>query len=146
MDPGRRRVRGFCALCRSRCGCIWIVENGRLVAPEPDPTHPTGAALCAKGRAAPEHVGSPDRVLYPLKRTRPKSAALQRRLDPRVVVAQHGWWQACGELGLTKSAPIGPGTANYNAAILADNRDPVSGAQSYCSYCCDIRRSNAAMP
>ena len=74
MNPRQRRIRGFCALCRSRCGCVSIVENGRLIALEPDPTHPTGAALCAKGRAAPELVGSPDRILYPLKRTRPKSA------------------------------------------------------------------------
>ncbi len=72
MDQESRRIPGFCALCRSRCGCISVVENGRLVAVEPDPTHPTGAALCAKGRAAPELVHSPDRLLYPLKRTRPK--------------------------------------------------------------------------
>src|SRR5690606_37263737 len=36
------------------------------------PSHPTGQALCAKGRAAPELVYHPDRLLYPLKRTRPK--------------------------------------------------------------------------
>ena len=66
------RVRGFCALCRSRCGCVSVVEDGRLVAVEPDPAHPTGAALCAKGRAAPDLVYSPDRLTHPLKRTRPK--------------------------------------------------------------------------
>jgi anaerobic selenocysteine-containing dehydrogenase len=49
-----------------------VVENGRFVALEPDPSHPTGKALCAKGRAAPELVYHPDRLLYPLKRTRPK--------------------------------------------------------------------------
>ena len=47
-------------------------ENGRFVALEPDPSHPTGKALCAKGRRAPELVYHPDRLLYPLKRTRPK--------------------------------------------------------------------------
>jgi anaerobic selenocysteine-containing dehydrogenase len=49
-----------------------VVENGRFTALEPDPSHPTGKALCAKGRAAPELVYHPDRLLYPLKRTRPK--------------------------------------------------------------------------
>jgi anaerobic selenocysteine-containing dehydrogenase len=49
-----------------------VIENGRFVALEPDPAHPTGRALCAKGRAAPELVYHPDRLLYPLKRTRPK--------------------------------------------------------------------------
>ncbi len=43
-----------------------------MVALEPDPSHPTGQALCAKGRAAPELVYHADRLLYPLKRTRPK--------------------------------------------------------------------------
>jgi len=67
-----RRHHGWCALCRSRCGCVSTVRDGRLLAVEPDPTHPTGAAICAKGRAAPELVHSPDRVLHPMRRTRPK--------------------------------------------------------------------------
>src|SRR6266540_3366282 len=66
------RIPGYCAMCVSRCGSIAVVENGRFVALEPDPSHPTGKALCAKGRAAPELVYHPDRLLYPLKRTRPK--------------------------------------------------------------------------
>jgi anaerobic selenocysteine-containing dehydrogenase len=66
------RIPTYCALCVSRCGSIAVVENGRFVALEPNPSHPTGKALCAKGRAAPELVYHPDRLLYPLKRTRPK--------------------------------------------------------------------------
>src|SRR5438874_10022492 len=69
---GTERVRAYCALCVSRCGSIAVVEHGRFVALEPDPSHPTGKALCAKGRAAPELVYHSDRLLYPLKRTRPK--------------------------------------------------------------------------
>jgi anaerobic selenocysteine-containing dehydrogenase len=67
-----QRIPGYCAMCVSRCGSIAVVENGRFVALEPDPSHPTGKALCAKGRAAPELVYHSDRLLYPLKRTRPK--------------------------------------------------------------------------
>ena len=70
--PSIERIRGYCALCVSRCGSIALVENGRFVALEPDPSHPTGKALCAKGRAAPEIVYHSDRLLYPMKRTRPK--------------------------------------------------------------------------
>jgi anaerobic selenocysteine-containing dehydrogenase len=66
------RIPGYCAQCVSRCGSIAVIENGRFVALEPDPSHPTGKALCAKGRAAPELVYHPDRLLYPVKRTRPK--------------------------------------------------------------------------
>ncbi len=62
----------YCALCVSRCGATAVVEDGRFVALEPDRSHPTGQALCAKGRAAPELVYHPERLLYPLKRTRPK--------------------------------------------------------------------------
>jgi anaerobic selenocysteine-containing dehydrogenase len=63
----------YCALCISRCGAIARTEDGRFVALEPDPSHPTGKALCAKGRAAPELVYHPERLRYPLKRTHPKS-------------------------------------------------------------------------
>jgi anaerobic selenocysteine-containing dehydrogenase len=66
------RIPGFCALCRSRCGCVSIVEDGRLVGVEADPAHPTGRNLCVKGRAAPELVYAPDRLLHPMKRTRPR--------------------------------------------------------------------------
>ena len=71
-QTGETKVPGWCALCRSRCGCFSIVKEGRLVRIEADPSHPTGRALCAKGQAAPEQVYSDDRLLYPMKRTRPK--------------------------------------------------------------------------
>ena len=70
--PAVQHIHGYCALCISRCGAVAVIEDGRFVALEPDPAHPTGKALCAKGRAAPELVYHPDRLLYPLKRTRPK--------------------------------------------------------------------------
>ncbi|MGN6362002.1 MAG: molybdopterin-dependent oxidoreductase, partial [Thermomicrobiales bacterium] len=66
------RIHCYCALCISRCGAVATVADGQFVALEPDPAHPTGQALCAKGRAAPELVDHPDRLLYPLQRTRPK--------------------------------------------------------------------------
>lgn len=88
------RIPGYCALCISRCGSLAVVENDRFVGLEPDPSHPTGQALCAKGRAAPELVYHADRLLYPLKRTRPKGAA-----DP-------GWqrisWDEALEVTATK--------------------------------------------
>ena len=69
------RTRGYCALCWSSCGCVSVVEDGKLVAVEPDPDHPTGESLCGKGQAAPDYVYSDARVLYPMKRTRPKGDA-----------------------------------------------------------------------
>ncbi|WP_172328159.1 molybdopterin-dependent oxidoreductase [Mangrovicoccus sp. HB161399] len=69
---GGREVRGYCTFCRSRCGTINRIENGCLVSVRPDPDHPTGRAICPKGRAAPEIVHSARRLARPLIRTRPK--------------------------------------------------------------------------
>ncbi|WP_208601331.1 molybdopterin-dependent oxidoreductase [Phytopseudomonas flavescens] len=66
---------GYCTLCRSRCGTLNTVENDRLIAVQPNPEHPTGAAMCLKGKAAPELVDSADRLLYPMRRSRPKGDA-----------------------------------------------------------------------
>src|SRR5499427_2189382 len=66
------KVPGFCGLCNPRCGSIASVTDGRFTQLDPDPAHPTGQALCAKGRAAPELVYSKERLTRPLRRTRPK--------------------------------------------------------------------------
>lgn len=69
-----KHIPAYCAQCRSRCGCIAVVENGRLTGIEPMPDHPTGAKLCPKGRAAPEQVYHPDRLTRPMRRTTPKGS------------------------------------------------------------------------
>jgi anaerobic selenocysteine-containing dehydrogenase/ferredoxin-NADP reductase len=85
------RIPGYCTLCRSRCGSTTVVEKGRMVAVESLPGHPTGGALCAKGRAAPEMVHSPRRLTHPLRRTAPRDAA-----DPGWV--QISWATALDEI------------------------------------------------
>lgn len=70
-----RQIQGYCTLCRSRCGTLNTVQGDALVRVEPDKSHPTGQAMCPKGRAAPELVHSPHRVLHPMRRTQPKGAA-----------------------------------------------------------------------
>lgn len=67
-----REQYGWCALCRSRCGTINTIDGDRLIKVSPNPDHPTGRAVCPKGRAAPEITHSTRRLLRPLKRTRPK--------------------------------------------------------------------------
>jgi anaerobic selenocysteine-containing dehydrogenase/ferredoxin-NADP reductase len=68
-------IPGYCTLCRSRCGTLNEVDGARFIAVRPNPAHPTGTAMCMKGRAAPEIVHSPHRILYPMRRTAPKGAA-----------------------------------------------------------------------
>ncbi|CAN0134583.1 unnamed protein product [Ectocarpus sp. 12 AP-2014] len=69
-----QRFKGYCTLCRSRCGSETVVRGNRIVSIEPLHDHPTGGALCAKGRASPEMVHSPERLRTPLRRISPKGA------------------------------------------------------------------------
>src|SRR5262249_40146326 len=109
----RQRISGFCGLCIARCGTIASVEDGRFSRLDPDPSHPTGAAICAKGRAAPELVYSKDRLTRPLRRRHPKGSA-----DP-------AWEEISWEAALDQTA----------AAMrrLADQFGPASVAFSQCS-------------
>jgi anaerobic selenocysteine-containing dehydrogenase len=68
----REDISSYCPLCTSRCGALATLEDGRFTELRPDPSHPTGQALCIKGKMAPELVYHPDRLTRPLKRTRPK--------------------------------------------------------------------------
>jgi anaerobic selenocysteine-containing dehydrogenase len=90
--PTTHQTPGYCGLCIARCGTIATVENGRFTRLDPDPTHPTGAAICAKGRAAPELVYHKDRLTRPLRRRRPKGD-----LDP-------GWEEISWKAALDQTA------------------------------------------
>jgi anaerobic selenocysteine-containing dehydrogenase len=90
--PNMRQVHGYCSLCIARCGTVATVTDGKFTRLDPDPTHPTGAAICAKGRAAPELVYHRDRLKRPLRRTRPKGDA-----DP-------GWEEISWDLALDQTA------------------------------------------
>ncbi|WP_048959817.1 molybdopterin-dependent oxidoreductase [Enterobacter bugandensis] len=85
-------VPGYCALCRSRCGTLNEIIDGRLVSVRPDHNHPTGGAVCLKGKAAPELIYSEARVLWPQRRTQPKDAE-----DP-------GWERISWDEALTEIA------------------------------------------
>ena len=90
--PSVRLVPGYCGLCLARCGTVATVTDGRFTRLDADPTHPTGAAICAKGRAAPELVYHKDRLTRPLRRTRPKGDA-----DP-------GWEEISWDAALDQTA------------------------------------------
>ena len=86
-----RRIASFCTQCRSRCGCTAVVEDGKLVGLERDPSHPTGQKLCPKGMASPELVHHPDRLTTPMRRVSPKGDA-NPRWEPL------GWDEALSEI------------------------------------------------
>ncbi|GAB3068269.1 molybdopterin-dependent oxidoreductase [Intrasporangium mesophilum] len=134
-------VPTFCPLCVSRCGARAEVSDGKLLALHPDPSHPTGKAICLKGKAAPEIVYHPSRLLHPMRRTNPKDAS-----DPgweRV-----SWDEALDEVAMrlqTAAATDGPGSVGFSSSspstsAISDAVDWVQrlirafGSPNYCGY------------
>ncbi|HEV2961933.1 MAG TPA: molybdopterin-dependent oxidoreductase [Candidatus Angelobacter sp.] len=70
----KRVIYGACPHdCPDACGVLITVEDGRATRIQGDPTHPTTRGfLCAKVTKYLDRVYSPDRVLYPMRRTKPK--------------------------------------------------------------------------
>jgi molybdopterin guanine dinucleotide-containing S/N-oxide reductase-like protein len=59
--------------CPDACGVLITVKDGKATRIQGDPAHPvTRGFLCAKVAKYLDRVYSPDRVLYPMKRVRPK--------------------------------------------------------------------------
>ncbi len=67
-------------------------------------------------------------------------ARFNESLDPQVVCGQHGWWQACPEIGAPGFEPFGPDSANFNLIIGHEDIDPVSGSVPLRAYICEITR------
>ncbi len=109
-------VRGYCALCTAHCATIATVKDGRVVSLDPDHDHPNGGVMCIKGKAAPELVYNPDRLNYPLKRTRAKGNG-----DP-------GWQRVSWETTLDDIANRLKGIRDrYGAKALALGKGTRSG-------------------
>jgi anaerobic selenocysteine-containing dehydrogenase len=59
-------------------------------------------------------------------------------LDPQVVFGQHGWWEACDDLGLPGYPPYGPDSANLNLVLRQTPSDPISGSSPLRASVCDV--------
>ena len=59
--------------CPDACGVLITIDDGRATRIQGDPEHPvTRGFLCAKVAKYLDRVYSPDRVLYPMRRVKPK--------------------------------------------------------------------------
>ncbi|MCR4419299.1 MAG: molybdopterin-dependent oxidoreductase [Clostridia bacterium] len=65
-----KTVISDCMLCVWDCGIKARVEDGRLVEVQGLPEHPISKGyICPRGANLPEYVYSPNRLLYPMRRT-----------------------------------------------------------------------------
>ncbi len=95
--------------------------------------------------AASHGIGAGDWVAIVTPRGRVHARArLTAALADGIVAAQHGWWQACPDLGLPGYDALSPDGANINLVIGNEAVDPVSGAAPHRSYCCKLERLGGA--
>src|SRR6266508_3207662 len=106
----------------------------RALDPEVE-VHPAAAAERGIGPGDWVHIETPGGSV----RAR---ARMNDTLAPNVVCGQHGWWQACPEIGGAGYDPFGPDGANLNLIIGNEAIDPVSGSVPHRAYLCQIRRAH----
>jgi thiosulfate reductase / polysulfide reductase chain A len=103
-----RTVKTNCRFCGYQCGLTATVQEGRVIAVQPDLTQYPGDATiqngCRRWRLVPEFMDHPERVNYPLKRVGERGSGKWQRI---------GWDQAleeiAGKLGQLKDQ-FGPET------------------------------------
>jgi anaerobic selenocysteine-containing dehydrogenase len=112
------------------------IASLRRKAPDPEvELHPTAAD--ARGIRAGDWVvvESPDGAM----RAR---ARLNETLDPAVVCGEHGWWQACPDIGAQGYDAFSADGSNYNLLIGNAAFDPTSGSVPHRAYLCQVRRAD----
>jgi anaerobic selenocysteine-containing dehydrogenase len=109
----------------------------RRLAPDP-------IAEMSPATADARGIGNGDWIVIATPRGRVRARArFNGTLGDGIVAAQHGWWQACPELGLPGYDPLDEAGANVNLAIGTETVDPVSGAAPHRCYPCDIEKLGA---
>lgn len=85
--------------CPDTCSMLVTVKDGRATAVRGNPDHPfTRGALCVKVNNYQDRTYSPDRVLYPMRRSGPKGSGTFERIS---------WEDALGEIKQRWDAIIG---------------------------------------
>ena len=81
--------------CPDACGVLITIDGDKAVKIQGDPAHPvTRGFLCAKVAKYLDRVYSPDRVLYPMRRIRPKGT----QPVPTQAFERISWGQALNEI------------------------------------------------
>ena len=140
--PGRRGAAdaGFPLILTSAKTPLYCHSQHRNL-PRLRRTLPEPCVEISPATAAERGIGEGDWVAIVTPRGRIRARArLVATLRDGVVGAQHGWWQACPELGLPGYDPLGDDGGNLNLVVGNEAFDPVSGAAPLRSYCCQIEK------
>ncbi len=143
-------IISMCGVCSSGCGAEVHLEDGRITRLTPIKDHPY-SVLCPRGMKAPEIVYSPDRVLYPQRRTGARGEGKFERItwdeaydaivaNLRRIAAEHGPEAAAiytgrgnFEFGLNEMfAPAGTAESSANAVLFPFGSPNSSGVGALC--------------
>ena len=143
-------IISMCGVCSSGCGAEVHLAEGRITRLTPIKDHPY-SVLCTRGMKAPEIVYSPDRLLYPQRRTGARGEGKFERItwdeaydaivaNLRRIAADHGP-EAAGiytgrgnfEYGLNEMfAPAGTAESSANAVLFPFGSPNSSGVGALC--------------
>ena len=108
-SEGRKVVRAACPHdCPDTCAMLVTVEDGRAVDVRGDPEHPfTRGGLCVKVNNYEQRVYSPERLLYPLKRSGPKGSGQFERIGwhEAMDTIRRRWTEIIDQFGATAILP-----------------------------------------
>ncbi|GAC1377507.1 MAG: molybdopterin-dependent oxidoreductase [Ktedonobacteraceae bacterium] len=147
ISPAERViVPGACPHdCPDTCSMLITVEHGRATEVRGNPDHPfTQGGLCVKVNNYTERVYSPNRVLYPLRRTGPKGSGQFERISWDLaleeistrfkrIIAEHGPqailpYSYLGTQGLLNGLNVGDAFFNKMGASVSERTFCDSGA------------------
>ena len=118
-------IRTNCQACHCECGVFVHLEDGKVIKIQGDPDNPMNRGFtCVKGRAQPQLLYHPDRVLYPMRRAGERGSGKWERVS---------WDEALGEISEKLTAlrdaygpesfatmhGTGPRPTHYSTPLLA---------------------------
>lgn len=143
-------VPGLCGVCHAGCAVDVHLQDGQIARLTQRAGHPWGI-VCPRGTRAPEIVYSPDRLLYPQRRTGERGAGRFERISwddaythvverLRAVADRYGSEAVCTYTGRGNFepalnemfAPAGTSESSANAVLFPFGSPNTSGVGSLC--------------
>ncbi|MFQ5408348.1 MAG: molybdopterin-dependent oxidoreductase [Anaerolineales bacterium] len=148
--PATDTITSICGVCSAGCGVDVHLVDGRIDRLTPIKGHPVGI-VCPRGVCAREIVYSPDRLLYPQRRTGPRGEATFERITwdaayetmvarLREIAARYGPEAVCVctgrgnfEFGLNEAfSPAGTVESSANAVLFPFGSPNTTGVGALC--------------